>query len=106
VYEVTATALDGSGAEVARVRAISGYRPHKALLLALTFDDACIGKVADCDETQTCKAGKCVDAHVDVGSLLPFSSDSDGNERCVLRRLRRSSRVNARRRFERGGRLH
>jgi hypothetical protein len=64
VYEVTATALDDAGKELARVRAISGYKPHKTLLLSLRFDDACIGKVADCEETESCRAGQCVDAQV------------------------------------------
>jgi hypothetical protein len=78
VYEVSATALDGAGKEIARVRAISGYQAHKTLLLSLTLDDACIGKVAKCDETETCHSGKCADAHIGVDLLIPFKADNDG----------------------------
>jgi hypothetical protein len=78
VYEVTATALDASGTEFARVRAISGYQAHKVLLLSLILDDACIGEITKCVDTETCRTGKCVDGHVDVDSLQPFTDDADG----------------------------
>lgn len=80
VYEITATALDSSGIEIARVRAISGYRSGEALLLPLLFDDLCIGKISECTDTQTCSAGNCVDANVNVDELSSFdvNNDSDG----------------------------
>jgi hypothetical protein len=73
VYEITATALDDAGIEVAQVRAISGFVESKALLLALVFEQSCLGKVAECDATETCRAGNCEDAHVDVALLPPYS---------------------------------
>jgi hypothetical protein len=72
VYEVTATAIDESASEIARVRAISGFVPHKVLMLGLRFDDACIGRQDMCDATQSCRGGVCQDAHIDAGMLLPY----------------------------------
>ena len=72
VYEATATALSTSGDPVARVRAISGYRKGKTLVLRLLFEDVCRAQVAVCGATQTCRAGACVDADVDAMSLDQF----------------------------------
>lgn len=72
VYEATATARSTSGDPVARVRAISGYQSGKTLMLRLVFEDACRTQVDTCNESQTCRAGECVDADVDVTSLSPY----------------------------------
>ncbi len=77
VFEVEVTALDAGGGGIARVRAISGFLPNKTLMLTLKFDDACLGKLDDCGATQTCSAGECEDAHVDVGTLPPYGDGQD-----------------------------
>jgi hypothetical protein len=82
VYEATATAVATNGDPVAKVRAISGYRKGKTLVLRLLFEDACRDQVAVCGATQTCRAGACVNANVDAMSLEVFKpgvgSDAGG----------------------------
>jgi hypothetical protein len=73
VYEVTATAFDAQDKQIAQVRAISGFVAHKALVLALRFDDECISKAGACDDDETCRAGHCIDAHVDADSLPEYT---------------------------------
>jgi hypothetical protein len=80
--------MTANGDRVAVVRAISGYRDGKTLMLRLLFEDDCRDQVAVCGATQTCRAGACVDANVGVASLETFkpgaeidaSVDADGTD--------------------------
>ena len=79
VFLAIATARDAAGDAVAQVRAIGGYQAGKTLSLLLLFEDACIDKADLCSLEQTCRAGVCVDAHVDP-SDLPFYVRDDAGE--------------------------
>jgi len=72
VYEATATAMSADGDAVALVRAVSGYREGATLVLRLLFEDDCRSQVDACSATQTCRAGACVDANVEVETLETF----------------------------------
>jgi hypothetical protein len=74
IYEFVATALDGSGARIGEVRAISGFIKGRSLVLALRLEEAC--RSISCDnDTLTCRGGDCVDAHVDQAALGSFDPD-------------------------------
>ena len=78
VYLVIATARDAQGEQVAEVRAISGYQKGKTVTLLLLFEDSCLDRSESCDPEQTCRAGGCVDAHVDIFKLPKYERDDDG----------------------------
>lgn len=68
VYEIEVTAVDGSGAPVATVRAFSGYVAGTTRVLRLFLRDDCIG--IPCDLDTTCSAGTCVMLqYTDPGTL-------------------------------------
>lgn len=77
VYEATASARAISGAAVARVRAVSGYRAGETLMLRLVLEDGCRDKVNACGASQTCRAGTCMDANVDVTALEPYKPHAE-----------------------------
>ena len=74
-YVAIATARDERGAAIAQVRVISGYLDGKSLRLPLLFDRACLERTSLCSAELTCRAGDCVDPHVDPATLLPFSQE-------------------------------
>ena len=78
VYLVIATARDAKGEAIAEVRAISGYQKGKTVSLLLLFEDSCLDKSQTCNPEQTCRAGGCVDAHVDIFKLPKYERDEDG----------------------------
>lgn len=67
-YSVTATAETGAGAFVGQARIIGGYVEGETTTVRLVLEDAC--RAIMCSDTQTCRAGACVDAHA--------SGDFDG----------------------------
>lgn len=77
-YRVEAIAFDASDAEVATVRAISGYVQGQTLLLELRLLDRCIGVTCE-DPGQTCIGpDMCDDATVDPSTLPPWTSGDAG----------------------------
>jgi hypothetical protein len=67
VFELTATALDLSGAQVAQARVITGYVSHQIRWVRLVLEDDCIG--VTCDDLETCEVGGCKIAFVDPRDL-------------------------------------
>ncbi len=78
VYLAIASARDADGDTLAEVRAISGYQRGKTVSLLLLFEDSCLDKSESCNPEQTCRAGGCVDAHVDIFKLPAYERDEDG----------------------------
>ncbi|MDB4977695.1 MAG: uncharacterized protein JWN48_6036 [Myxococcaceae bacterium] len=71
VWQVIVTARAEDGAFVAQARVISGYVPNSIRYARLLLENACID-VEGCAESQSCRAGSCVDARADVAQ---FSSE-------------------------------
>jgi hypothetical protein len=77
-YEVVATAFDGNGDPLARVRAISSYRRGEILELPMVFRDSCVGASQFlCGAQLTCVSGECVSAVIDPESLDAFVPGND-----------------------------
>ncbi|AKF11593.1 hypothetical protein [Sandaracinus amylolyticus] len=75
-YRIEAVALSTGGAEIATVRAISGYAEEQTLWLQLLLLDGCIGVTCD-DPGQTCIGpDQCGDATIDVEDLMPWARDA------------------------------
>lgn len=66
-YSVTATAETGGRGFVGQVRIIGGYVEGETQRVTITLEDVC--RSVTCGVEQTCRAGACVDAHVDT--VLP-----------------------------------
>ena len=76
VFELSATALDLVGAQVAQARVMTGYVQHQIRYVKLVLEDDCIG--VSCDELDTCKVGGCTPAFVEPTDLplLPGREDA------------------------------
>lgn len=72
-YRITAKLFD-TGAAIALLRAHSGFLAQQTLELRLFFSADCLRAASlECHEQETCFAGKCTPAQVDVNTLLPLS---------------------------------
>jgi hypothetical protein len=76
VFELSATALDLVGAQVAQARVMTGYVQHQIRYVKLVIEDDCIG--VSCDELDTCKVGGCTPAFIEPTDLplLPGRQDA------------------------------
>jgi hypothetical protein len=67
VFELSATAVDAAGEQVAQARVITGYVSHQIHYVKVVIEDDCIG--ISCDELDTCKVGGCTPAFVEPRDL-------------------------------------
>jgi hypothetical protein len=68
-FEVVATAIDGSGEALGRVRALGGYVEDEVRTIELVLEEACV--TVRCGPAQTCSAGGCRDACARSAARLP-----------------------------------
>jgi hypothetical protein len=68
-FEVMATAIDAAGNSLARTRVLGGYVEDELRTIELVLEESCVG--VDCEPSQRCVAGACVDACDRTTGRLP-----------------------------------
>lgn len=76
VFELSATARDSGGGQVAQARVITGYVSHQIRFVRLVLEDDCIGIM--CGDLDTCKVGGCTPGFIEPTDLplLPGIEDA------------------------------